>query len=36
MAHAYTPGLKVTKGTIIARERRLPLRVKSLCLLAIL
>ncbi len=26
MAHAYTPGLKVTKGTIIARERRLPLK----------
>ena len=26
MAHAYTPGLKVTKGTIIQKERRLPLQ----------
>ncbi len=25
MAHAYTPGLKVTKGTTIQKERRLPL-----------
>ena len=25
MAHAYTPGLKVTKGMIIQKERRLPL-----------
>lgn len=25
MAHAYTPGLKVTKATIIRKERRLPL-----------
>ena len=26
MAHAYTPGLKVTKGTTIQKERRLPLQ----------
>lgn len=26
MAHAYTPGLKVTEGTTIRRERRLPLK----------
>jgi hypothetical protein len=26
MAHAYTPGLKVTAGTLIRRERRLPLK----------
>ncbi len=25
MAHAYTPGLKVTAGTILRKERRLPL-----------
>lgn len=25
MAHAYTPGLKVTKATILRKERRLPL-----------
>jgi len=25
MAHAYTPGLKVTKATIVKKERRLPL-----------
>ncbi len=26
MAHAYTPGLRVTDGTILTRERRLPLK----------
>lgn len=26
MAHAYTPGLKVTRATIIRKERRLPLQ----------
>ena len=26
MAHAYTPGLKVAAGTLIRRERRLPLK----------
>ena len=26
MAHAYTPGLKVTEGTTIQKERRLPLQ----------
>ena len=25
MAHAYTPGLKVTEGMTIQKERRLPL-----------
>jgi hypothetical protein len=25
MAHAYTPGLRVTAGTVVRRERRLPL-----------
>jgi len=25
MAHAYTPGLKVTRKTILRKERRLPL-----------
>ena len=28
MAHAYTPGLKVTEGIIIQKERRLPLEGK--------
>ena len=26
MAHAYTPGLRVTAGTVLRRERRLPLK----------
>ena len=26
MAHSYTPGLRVTAGTVIRRERRLPLK----------
>src|ERR1041385_6918637 len=26
MAHAYTPGLRVTEDTIVRRERRLPLK----------
>ncbi len=26
MAHAYTPGLRVTPQTLVRRERRLPLR----------
>ena len=26
MAHAYTPGLRVTAGTVVRRERRLPLK----------
>jgi len=26
MAHAYTPGLKVTKKTIVRKERKLPLK----------
>lgn len=30
MAHAYTPGLKVTAGTVIKKERRLPLKGKVL------
>ncbi len=30
MAHAYTPGLKVTAGTLLRRERRLPLKGKVL------
>jgi len=25
MAHAYTPGLKVTRKTVLRKERRLPL-----------
>lgn len=30
MAHAYTPGLKVTEGTILRKERRLPLAGETL------
>ena len=26
MAHAYTPGLRVTEQTLVRRERRLPLK----------
>ena len=26
MAHAYTPGLRVTENTVVRRERRLPLK----------
>ena len=26
MAHAYTPGLRVTGHTVVRRERRLPLK----------
>src|SRR5687767_15437499 len=26
MAHAYTPGLRVTERTLVRRERRLPLK----------
>jgi hypothetical protein len=30
MAHAYTPGLRLTERTVVRRERRLPLRGKVL------
>jgi len=30
MAHAYTPGLRVTAGTVVRRERRLPLKGRVL------